>query len=198
MKPTATTGVATKPSPVKAANGNVTTTAATSSTVSSTVTSTQSSSPAKPESTAAKKESKPEKDEVKVAKVEAIKTEAKPVVSQAKAKAEPNSNLQETKAGVAKTPTKPVNEKPAKTPAPKVERKEPTTPASTPVAEKRSTPSTDSEPKTAEQRVKRNRLRTIPYQSPIPEIDLINKLTAIESNRSSPRNADDKLILFYK
>lgn len=48
-----------------------------------------------------------------------------------------------------------------------------------------------------DQKIKRIRLKTIPYQSPIPEIELISKLTAIEANNSS-KNVEDKLILFYK
>lgn len=52
-------------------------------------------------------------------------------------------------------------------------------------------------PSSVDQKVKRNRLRTIPYQSPIPEIELISKLTAIEANNSS-KNTEDKLIIFYK
>lgn len=52
-------------------------------------------------------------------------------------------------------------------------------------------------PSSVDQKVKRNRLRTIPYQSPIPEIELISKLTAIEANNST-KNSEEKLIIFYK
>lgn len=47
-----------------------------------------------------------------------------------------------------------------------------------------------------ERKSKRNRIRTQPYQSPLPELALISKL----SNRSSSpaKNQDEKLIVFYK
>lgn len=101
---------------------------------------------------------------------------------------------------VTKTPTTaPTKETPAKasTSPPK-----PATPA-TPKPEKKtsvalaaSTPKPVT-PSNVDQKIKRNRLRTIPYQSPIPEIELISKLTASEANNSS-KNTEDKLIIFYK
>lgn len=52
-------------------------------------------------------------------------------------------------------------------------------------------------PSSVEQKVKRNRLKTQKFESPIPEIELISKLTANEANNSS-KNSEDKLIIFYK
>lgn len=42
---------------------------------------------------------------------------------------------------------------------------------------------------------KRTRIRTQPYQSPLPEIEIITK---ISSSTPKTKNADDKLIVFYK
>ena len=42
---------------------------------------------------------------------------------------------------------------------------------------------------------KRNRVQTQPYQSPLPEIALIVKTL---TKPPAPKNADDKLIVFYK
>lgn len=47
---------------------------------------------------------------------------------------------------------------------------------------------------------KRKRTKAIPFQSPLPELALITKLSVIESTSaaSSPKNVEDKLTLFYK
>uniref|UniRef100_A0A1B0CUV5 Uncharacterized protein n=1 Tax=Lutzomyia longipalpis TaxID=7200 RepID=A0A1B0CUV5_LUTLO len=46
--------------------------------------------------------------------------------------------------------------------------------------------------------IKRSRTRTVPYQSPLPEFDLLSKLSYAESGSSGSKNSDDKLVLFYK
>lgn len=60
-----------------------------------------------------------------------------------------------------------------------------------------STTSTASNKPIVEAKAKRNRLKTIPYQSPTPEFELVSKISAIEANNSM-RNAEDKLTLFYR
>lgn len=83
--------------------------------------------------------------------------------------------------------------------------KVPTTPVNkkTPVA-KASTSFSTPVQSSAEVRVKRNRFKTIPYQSPTPEIELVSKISAIEANNSNRKkiannsNQDDKLTLFYR
>ncbi|KAF7284277.1 hypothetical protein GWI33_022268 [Rhynchophorus ferrugineus] len=58
---------------------------------------------------------------------------------------------------------------------------------------------TAKEPKTSVQKspstgkAKRQRIRTQPYQSPLPEMELISKISS-----STPRTNDDKLIVFYR
>ncbi|XP_055304731.1 mucin-2-like [Sitodiplosis mosellana] len=52
-------------------------------------------------------------------------------------------------------------------------------------------------------RAKRNRFKTIPYQSPTPEIELVSKISAAEAINAHKKKAkiekeDDKLTLFYK
>lgn len=42
-------------------------------------------------------------------------------------------------------------------------------------------------------KVKRTRIPTQPYQSPLPEVEMISKISA-----TTPRNIEDKLIIFYK
>lgn len=54
-----------------------------------------------------------------------------------------------------------------------------------------------STPGPSETRAKRNRLKTIPYQSPTPEFELVSKISAIEANNLN-RNTEEKLTLFYK
>lgn len=53
-----------------------------------------------------------------------------------------------------------------------------------------------------ESKAKRNRLKTIPYQSPTPEIELVSKISAHEAynkNRNVTKKVEeDKLTLFYK
>lgn len=43
---------------------------------------------------------------------------------------------------------------------------------------------------------KRARIQTQPYQSPLPEIEIISKISAASTPRN--KNNDDKLIIFYK
>lgn len=54
----------------------------------------------------------------------------------------------------------------------------------------------------AEIKVKRNRLKTIPYQSPTPEIELVSKISANEAMNAHKKKMqkvdEDKLTLFYK
>ena len=45
---------------------------------------------------------------------------------------------------------------------------------------------------------KRHRLKTVPYQSPTPELTLVTKLSVNEANANSSKPVEDKLILFYK
>lgn len=52
-------------------------------------------------------------------------------------------------------------------------------------------------PSSVEVRAKRNRLKTIPYQSPTPEIELVSKISAIEASNLN-RNTEEKLTLFYR
>lgn len=50
-------------------------------------------------------------------------------------------------------------------------------------------------------RVKRNRFKTIPYQSPTPEIELVSKISATEAinaHKKKIEKGEDKLTLFYK
>lgn len=42
---------------------------------------------------------------------------------------------------------------------------------------------------------KRTRTKTQPYQSPLPEVEMISKITATTPKN---RNSEDKLIIFYK
>ncbi|KAI4458324.1 hypothetical protein MML48_7g00009698 [Holotrichia oblita] len=44
--------------------------------------------------------------------------------------------------------------------------------------------------------VKRTRIKTQPYQSPLPELEIISKMTSTSTPRS--KNNDEKLIIFYK
>ncbi|GJQ88213.1 hypothetical protein Trydic_g13205 [Trypoxylus dichotomus] len=44
--------------------------------------------------------------------------------------------------------------------------------------------------------VKRTRIKTQPYQSPLPELEIISKMTSSSTPRS--KNNDEKLIIFYK
>lgn len=56
-----------------------------------------------------------------------------------------------------------------------------------------------STPSAVDTRVKRNRFKTIPYQSPTPEIELVSKISANEAiNAHKKKVDDDKLTLFYK
>lgn len=59
--------------------------------------------------------------------------------------------------------------------------------------------STASALNTTEGRVKRNRFKTIPYQSPTPEFELVSKISANEAiNAHKKKVEEDKLTLFYK
>lgn len=59
-------------------------------------------------------------------------------------------------------------------------------------------------PSSADVRAKRNRFKTIPYQSPTPEIELVSKISANEAINAHKKKVkkmekdDDKLTLFYK
>lgn len=44
--------------------------------------------------------------------------------------------------------------------------------------------------------VKRTRIKTQPYQSPLPELEIISKMTSSSTPRN--KNHDEKLIIFYK
>lgn len=60
-------------------------------------------------------------------------------------------------------------------------------------------PKSTSAPNTADAKVKRNRFKTIPYQSPTPEFELVSKISANEAiNAHKKKVDDDKLTLFYK
>lgn len=77
--------------------------------------------------------------------------------------------------------------------------KMPTTPVNTkaPVAKANVASTSTPVPSSVEVRAKRNRLKTIPYQSPTPEIELVSKISAIEASNLN-RNTEEKLTLFYR
>jgi hypothetical protein len=59
------------------------------------------------------------------------------------------------------------------------------------------TPDVKNEGKDEDRKSKRVRLPTQPYQSPIPELNIIAKIN--KSSKTTPtKAADDKLIVFYK
>ncbi|XP_067640353.1 pneumococcal serine-rich repeat protein-like isoform X2 [Eurosta solidaginis] len=69
--------------------------------------------------------------------------------------------------------------------------------AASPVTPKheQQTPSTSA----SDRKSSRHRLKTIPFQSPLPELAYITKLSASEaSNSPKPMSIEDKLIVFYK
>lgn len=94
------------------------------------------------------------------------------------------NNKEPTTSSAAKSTTDQV----AKTPVPKAVKATPSTPI----------PAQGS----AEIKVKRNRLKTIPYQSPTPEIELVSKISANEAMNAHKKKMqkvdEDKLTLFYK
>ncbi|XP_004535302.1 microtubule-associated protein futsch-like isoform X1 [Ceratitis capitata] len=62
-------------------------------------------------------------------------------------------------------------------------------------------PSSEQGPSTSasDRKSSRHRLKTIPFQSPLPELAYITKLSASEaSNSPKPMSIEDKLIVFYK
>ncbi|XP_017480688.1 PREDICTED: mucin-5AC-like, partial [Rhagoletis zephyria] len=63
------------------------------------------------------------------------------------------------------------------------------------------TPKLEQAPSTSasDRKSSRHRLKTIPFQSPLPELAYITKLSASEaSNSPKPMSTEDKLIVFYK
>lgn len=63
------------------------------------------------------------------------------------------------------------------------------------------TPKPEQGPSTSasDRKSSRHRLKTIPFQSPLPELAYITKLSASEaSNSPKPMSMEDKLIVFYK
>lgn len=154
------------------------------------------------------KTEKPEKNEsVKIEKtVEAVKSDKTPANSNAlasttpirtesksKQNTSPNSTAsnknqsaskEKDKNDIIATVAKPTTEQVTKTPAAKSTK-----------APQTSTPT----PNSIEVRAKRNRLKTIPYQSPTPEIELVSKISANEAiNAHKKKVEEDKLTLFYK
>lgn len=81
----------------------------------------------------------------------------------------------------------------------KSNNKAPSTPVNTktPVSKANVASTSTPVPSSVEVRAKRNRLKTIPYQSPTPEIELVSKISAIEASNLN-RNTEEKLTLFYK
>lgn len=77
--------------------------------------------------------------------------------------------------------------------------KAPSTPVNTkaPVAKANIASTSTPVQSSIEIKAKRNRLKTIPYQSPTPEIELVSKISAIEASNLN-RNTEEKLTLFYK
>lgn len=164
-------------------------------------------------------ETKPIKVE-KVEKTEVVKTEAlKTVVKAEKSddtlKSEKSSAVQSSV--VAKIPqnkptesknkpnaTIPIPESSAKQIASKVketkERAEPVTKVMAAVKTPKVVPST-SIPSSVDVKVKRNRFKTVHYQSPTPEFELVSKISAneaINAHKKKAKGDDDKLTLFYK
>ncbi|XP_054726935.1 mucin-2-like isoform X1 [Anastrepha obliqua] len=75
------------------------------------------------------------------------------------------------------------------------------TSAVTDVTASPATPKPDQGPSTSanDRKSSRHRLKTIPFQSPLPELAYITKLSASEaSNSPKPMSMEDKLIVFYK
>lgn len=59
--------------------------------------------------------------------------------------------------------------------------------------------STEAVKTNADRRSRRHRLKTIPFQSPLPELAYITKLSVTETSASSsPKASEEKLTLFYK
>lgn len=150
----------------------------------------------------AKVEKPDEKAAVKVeTKVEPIKTEiGKAETQQQKLAPSPQLSKEGTSQSAQsaakvdeKAPSETEKKATPKTPAAATTQTKTSTAKST--SKSNSTQSAKSE--VVETRVKRNRLKTIPYQSPTPEFELVSKISAIEANNSL-RHAEDKLTLFYK
>lgn len=106
-----------------------------------------------------------------------------------------------TTAGQPKTAVPPSTEVSSTSVANKSSPPTPKTPAKKekPVAKPKPSGSATAKAETPidDNKAKRNRLKTIPYQSPLPEIELISKLSASEAN-TTPKSADERLILFYR
>lgn len=74
----------------------------------------------------------------------------------------------------------------------------------TPIKPAKASQSATPIPNSAEIKVKRNRFKTTPYQSPTPEIELVSKISAAEAINAQKKKAqktkpeEDKLTLFYK
>lgn len=155
-------------------------------------------------------ESKPDKTEtlaqaepVKVAKAvkseETLKSEKPPVVESSatptaqnksiESKSKPNTTIPESAANQSASKVKENKGKAdtmAKTIVAKVPKAAPTTPIQS----------------SADGRVKRNRFKTVHYQSPTPEFELVSKISANEAINAHKKKAakaeEDKLTLFYK
>lgn len=93
-----------------------------------------------------------------------------------------------TSPAAAKAPTTPrTPTRKSKTPKPEGE--------SPKAAKNEPKPSTSQKSPSMSSKSKRTRIRTQPYQSPLPEIEIITKITA---SMPKNKNNDDKLIVFYK
>lgn len=83
-----------------------------------------------------------------------------------------------------------------RTPARRAKPPKPEPPmAESPKPSKSDTKSPPQKPSGSSGKVKRNRFRTQPYQSPLPEVEMISKIIATPPRS---RNSEDKLIIFYK
>lgn len=152
-------------------------------------------------STKANKAAKPNSSEAPKESTEAITSApaVTPVKKQARttkatAKVKANSNSDAATSSDTKTPEKSSEEKLTPASSGRVKRK----------SKSETTQVTDSTPSTpkddeSDRKSKRHRLKTILYQSPLPELAFITKLSASEaSNSPKPMSNEDRLIVFYK
>lgn len=127
-------------------------------------------------------------------------SKTKPNASQnAPAPSNTNQNASKANESTVSSGAKPVADPGTKTPVAKVTKATPATPATPSSSTSTPAPVLNS----AETRVKRNRLKTIPYQSPTPEIELVSKISANEAMNAHKKKKmakidEDKLTLFYK
>lgn len=154
-------------------------------------------------------------ESIKVEKtVDAIKTEKTPVVRAVTAPATPQIKLAESKIKQNESQSATITQSNTNQSEVKAKdnNKEVTTAAKSSTDQTNKTPVAKLArvlqpatpiPSSADARAKRNRFKTIPYQSPTPEIELVSKISANEAINAYKKKAkiekdDDKLTLFYK